>query len=283
MGKRKEVKIEKKPAIKTKKTHFDHYISAVTSFDKPFFITVIFDYAYCISVFVVLLCILWGVSLIVPPLASALQGIAGIFSALNPTEEISPAMEMMLEENFQVLQWFYAQAAFIFFGGVFALFAVTATYKAFIWVHLTKQKLTWKYFRQFFVVNILWQALWLLVATITFFGFTVTVATYLLLTELFFYMYFTPFLRALFTEKHTVKQIYKETFANGTKKLPHFIIPLVLMLITITFVLWIVALLLQFIQPLGIALLLIVLIFLTMSWVRFYFSIVTKSLHSLCL
>lgn len=279
MKKRKEVKIEKKPVLK--KTHFDHYISAVTSFDKPFFMTVIFDYAYCISVFVVLLCLLLGVSLIVPPLASALQGIAGIFSALSPTEEMSLAMEMALEENFQVLQWFYAQAAFIFFGGVFALFAVTATYKAFIWVHLTKQKLTWHYFRQFFKVNILWQFLWLLIATVTFFGFTVSVATYLLLAELFFYMYYTPFLRSLFTEKHTVKQIYKETFVHGTKKLPHFVVPVALMIITITFVLWIVALLFQFIQPLGIMLLLVVLIFLTTSWVRFYFSIVIKSLHSL--
>ncbi len=277
--KKKEAKTEKKPVLK--KTHFDHYIAAVTSFDKPFFMTLIFDYAYCISVFVVLLCLLFGASLIVPPLATSLQSIAGIFSALSPTEEISPAMEIMLGENFKMLQWFYVQAAFIFFGGVFALFAVTATYKAFIWAHLTKQKLTWKYFRQFFVVNILWQALWLLVATLTFLGFTVTAATYLLLVELFFYMYYTPFLRSLFTEKHTIKQIYKETFVHGTKKLPHFVVPVSLMIITVTFVLWIVALLLQFIQPLGIMLLLVVLIFLTMSWTRFYFSIVTKSLHSL--
>lgn len=274
MKKKKEGKIEKKPDLKTKKTHFDHYLASVTSFDKPFFMTVIFDYAYCISVFVVLLCLLWGVSLIVPPLAGSLQSIAGIFSAFSPTEEISPAMEIMLGENFRVLQWFYVQAAVIFFGGVFALFAVTATYKAFIWAHLTKQKLTWHYFRQFFKVNLLWQFLWLLIATLTFFGFTVTVATYLLLAELFFYMYYTPFLRALFTEKHTVKQIYKETFLHGTKKLPHFVIPVALMIITITFVLWIVALLFQFIQPLGVMLLLVVLIFLTMSWVRFYFSIV---------
>lgn len=276
--KRKEVKTEK--SVKTKKTHFDHYLASITSFDKPFFMTVIFDYAYCISVFVVLLCLLLGVSLIVPPLAATLQSLAGIFSALSPTEEISPAMELMLGENFRVLQWFYIQAAFIFFGGVFALFAVTSTYKAFIWAHLTKQKLTWKYFRQFFMVNILWQALWLFLATLTFFGFTVTAATYLLLAELFFYMYFTPFLRALFTEKHTIKQIYKETFVHGTKKLPHFVVPVVLMIITITFVLWIVALLLQFIQLLGVMLLLVVLIFLTMSWVRFYFSIVIKSQHS---
>lgn len=277
--KRKEVKTEK--SVKTKKTHFDHYLASITSFDKPFFMTVIFDYAYCISVFVVLLSLLLGVSLIVPPLATTLQSLGGIISAFSPTEEMSPAMELILGENVRVLQWFYVQAAFLFFGGIFALFAVTVTYKAFIWAHLTKQKLTWNYFRQFFIVNILWQALWLVLATITFFGFTVTAATYVLLVELFFYMYYTPFLRSLFTEKHTIKRIYKETFVHGTKKLPHFVVPVVLMIITITFVLWIVALLLQFIKPLGVMLLLVVLIFLTMSWVRFYFSIVIKSQHSL--
>ncbi|PIN77449.1 hypothetical protein COV16_06800 [Candidatus Woesearchaeota archaeon CG10_big_fil_rev_8_21_14_0_10_34_8] len=269
----KKKRVSKKKVEVVKKNHFDHYIHS-TKLDKSFFMTVIFDFAYCISVFALLLCILWGVSAVLLPVASALQSITALFTSAN----ITPTVELTLDENFNVIKWFYLKSALLFFGGIFTLFAITATYKAFIWVHLTKQRLTTKFFVQFFKVNIIWQFLWLLLATITFFLFDVVFATYLLLTELFLYMYFTPFLRAIFTEKITIKKIFRQTFVAGVKNLPKFLIPIVLMIITVIFVMWFVAMLLQFIAPLGMFLLAIVFVFVTISWVRFYFSIVAKHL-----
>jgi hypothetical protein len=274
--KAKKSAVKRQPTLKPSKpsAHLQHYIHSFTTFDKPFWMTVIFDFAYCITIFSLTIFILWLFAFLVEPLALALQSISGIFSLVATPDQLTPGLESSLDTQFGILQTFYIQAGIAFFGSIFTLLAVTTIYKSFIWVHLTKQKLTNKYFLQFFKVNVLWQFLWLLLATATFLFLEVTLATYLLLVQLLLYMYFTPFLRSQLTAKHTLKRIYNETFVMGVKNLPQFIVPIVLIIITVTFGLWVAGVIAQMIEPLSLVIFSMVLIFLTMSWVRFYFNIV---------
>jgi hypothetical protein len=258
-----------------KVSHFDHYRHSVV-FTKSFFMTVIYDFAYCITIFSLFMFLLWLFATMLEPAALALQHIGGIFSLLVTPDHVTPGIEATLDTQFATLQSFYIQAGLWFFGSMFILFAVTSAYKSLIWSHLTKQKFTKKYFLQFFKVNVLWQFIWLFLACIGFFLFEVNFATNFLLVELFLYMYFTPFLRSQLTAKHTIKRIYHETFIHGVKNIPHFFIAIMFMIITVTLTLWLASVLFSFVYSLSVVLFTGTFIFVTISWVRFYFSIVAR-------
>ncbi len=279
---KKEVKSEctmTKKEVKKKKneTVSAHYLRSMR-FDATFWMTVIYDFSYCITAFVFFIIILWIFSILMAPFTLALLNIGGIFSVLETPSEVSHGIETSLTAHFAAIKLFYIKAALWFFGSILILFAVTSIYKSLIWSNLTQQRFTQKYFVKFFVVNILWQIMWLLVASATFFLFDVTFATYFLLIILFLYMYFTPFLRSQFTTRHTLKSMYTEAFIRGVKNIPHFVVPIFFIFITVTVALWIAAALLQFIASLSLILFTAAGIFVAISWVRFYFSIVANNL-----
>lgn len=274
---KKEKGVVKKAAKATALSHFEKYVHAATKWDKGFWMSVIFDYAYLISIygiFVLFLLLLQATSV---PLWTAIISLARILFLIGPAGELSPALEITVDNIFNSLVSSVFLSALLFLGALFVFLAVTSLYKAYIWLHLTKQKHTFAYIRKFVTWNMLWQLLWLAVAVIIFLSFTPTAAAVTLFLELFAYLYYTAFFRALLTEKHTMKQLWKETFVLGSKKLPHFIIPGILMLITIVFSMWIVIILMNLIAPFALSLMgLVLFIFVTFSWVRFYFYLIAK-------
>lgn len=277
MMKKREKGVVKKAAKAAALSHFEKYIHAATKWDKGFWMSVIFDYAYLITlygVFTLFLVLLQATS---TPLWTAIISLARILFIIGPAGELSHGLETIVDTILNSLVSSVFLLTLLFLGALFVFLAITSLYKAYIWLHLTKQKHTLAYVRKFVIWNILWQLLWLAVAVIIFLGFTPAAAAAALFLELACYLYFTAFFRSLLTEKHTMKQLWKETFVLGSKKFPHFIIPGSLMLITVVFSMWIVIILMNLIAPFALSLVgLALFIFVAFSWVRFYFYLNQK-------
>ena len=275
----KQKKEGKKKESRTKKaviSHLHWYKEAVTTLDKGFAMSVIFDFAYLITLFGLFILLMVILKAILLPVAAALQAMLGILGAMPTTGEIGLPIQEALTEKTDTLLWFYGKLAVLIIAGTAIFFGVTSFYKAFIWMHIKNLPLHKKYIFSFVSKNMTWQALWLALAIIIFFALSVNFAAAFLMIELVAYLYFTPFFRAVLTEKHKMKEIYKETFIVGCKKFRHFIVPIIMMGITLMFSLWLFIILIKLIAPAAIMLLGIVLIFVAVSWSRFYFYVVAK-------
>ncbi|MFA6888053.1 MAG: hypothetical protein WC254_00995 [Candidatus Woesearchaeota archaeon] len=263
-------KVEKKTQISHKELYTQSF-----KWNKSFVMTLLLDFGYFITFLIMLFCFFFILQTVLTPAAFAMQSIVGLFSTMSSSGEMNTIAEQTLQQNFLTLQWFYIKGFILIICAISFLFIMTSLYKAGIWLHISEQKHTGKYLWKFLRTSFLWQLIWLIVAIIIFFVFTAQFATFFLLLELFLYLYFTPFVRLLFTEKHTILNIYKEAFITGFKKFKHFIIPFTLMTITVIFSLWIFLFIAELI-PLLLILIGPILIFLAITWVRFYFVVVAK-------
>lgn len=265
--------------MKQKKTVISHlhwYKEAVTTLDKGFAMSVIFDFAYLLTVFGLFILLMFILKAILLPVAATLQSMLGILGAMPATGEMALPLQDALTEKADTLLWFYGKLAALIIAGTAIFLGVTSFYKAFIWMHIKNLPLHKKYIFSFVSKNMTWQALWLALAIIIFFALSVNFAAAFLMIELITYLYFTPFFRALLTEKHKMKEVYKETFVLGCKKFRHFIIPIIMMGITLLFSVWLFIILVRLIVPAAMMLIGVVLIFVAVSWSRYYFYIVTK-------
>ena len=274
--KKEEKKKTESRAKKAAISHLHWYKEAVTTLDKGFAMSVIFDFAYLITVFCLFILFMAILKAILLPVAAALQAMLGILGSMPATGEIALPLQNALTEKADTVLWFYVKLAALIILGTALFLGVTSFYKAFIWMHIKNLPLHNKYIFSFVSKNMTWQALWLALALLIFFAFSVNFAAAFLMIELVAYLYFTPFFRALLTEKHRMKEVYKETFVVGCKKCRHFIVPMIMMGITLMFSLWLFIILIQLIAPTAIVLLSIVLIFVAVSWSRFYFYVVAK-------
>ncbi len=281
----KQKKEEKKKTLsKVKKVAISHlhwYKEAVTTWNKGFAMSVIFDFAYLLTVFGLFILMMIILKAILLPVAAALQSILTIFGSIPTTGEMALPVQSALTEKADTLLWFYGKLAALIIAGTAIFLAVTSFYKAFIWMHIKNLPLRNKYIFSFVSKNMTWQALWLALAIIIFFTLSVNFAAAFLMIELVAYLYFTPFFRARVTEKHKMKEIYKETFVLGCKKCRHFIVPIIMMGITLLFSLWLFIILVKLIFPAAMMLSGIVFIFVAVSWSRFYFYIVTQKIYEM--
>ncbi len=255
-------------------SHTDLYYQSFR-WNRHFAMAVLLDFGYFITLLLALFCFFFVLQAVLTPAAFAMQSIIGLFSTMPSSGEISKIAEQTLEQNFMTLQWFYIKGLILAISTVSLFFVITSLYKAGVWLHMTEQKHTGRYFWRFLAASFLWQLAWLLAAGIIFFIFTPEFAAFFLMLELFLYLYFTPFVRMLFTEKHAPFTIYKEAIFEGVKKFRHFIIPSALMCITVIFSVW-VFLIIAGIIPVLLLLMGPVFVFLAITWTRFYFAVVAK-------
>ena len=279
MKQKKEGKKKESRAKKAAISHLHWYKEAVTTLDKGFAMSVIFDFAYLITVFCLFILFMVILKAILLPVAAALQAMLGILGSMPATGEIGLPVQNALTEKADTLLWFYGKLAALIIAGTAIFLGVTSFYKAFIWMHIKNLPLHNKYIFSFVSKNMTWQALWLALALLIFFALSVNFAAAFLMIELAAYLYFTPFFRAVLTEKHKMKEVYKETFVLGCKKFRHFIVPIIMMAITLLFSLWLFIILVKLIVPAAMMLIGIVLIFVAVSWSRYYFYVVTQKIH----
>ncbi len=267
---------KKQPTKTAPATHTHLYIKSFKAMDKPFFMTLLLDFACFITLCIGLFCFFLILNTVLTPAAYALQSIIGLFSTLPSSGEMNAVAEATLTQNFLILQWFYLKGLVLAVTTILFLFLATSVYKAHIWMHLSNKKHTAKYIFRFIYVSMIWQILWFVAAIIIFAVFTPKFVALLLILELLLYVYFTPFARMQFTEKHSLLQIYKEAVYYGVKKFKTFIIPFALMFITIVFSIWIFMIFASIVPILFLIFPLLILII--MAWGRFYFAIVAKNI-----
>ena len=270
----KKVPVQLTSPASGKISHLHLYVQAFKSMDKQFGMTLLLDAAYLLVIFVFLLALLALLKAIFLPVTTALQSILGLFSVISSSGQMPASVQTVLNQNFSTIKLFYLKVALVLVASITVFFAINSFYKAGIWLHLTKQKQTLAYLKKFVAVNMTWQLLWLVLASLMFLGFTVKIAAIALTVELCAYLYFTPFFRAQLTEKHTLKQTYKETFVVGTKKFRHFAIPICLMFVTVVFSWMLGVLLVTLLAPFAIVLFAIVFLILATAWIRLYFCVI---------
>lgn len=279
----KKVPVQFTPPPAGKISHLHLYIQSFKSMDKSFGMTILLDAAYLLVMFGMFLLFLTILKAVFLPVATALQSILGLFSVIGSSGQINPAVESALSQNFSTIKWFYLKVAVIVLGSIAMFFGMNSLYKAFIWFHLTKQKMQMlnnkslqQYLKKFVAINMTWQLLWLFAAILVFLSFAVKAAAIALTIVLFAYLYFTPFFRAQLTEKHTLKQAYKETFVLGAKKFQHFAIPICVMFITVVFAWMLGVLLMTLLAPAAIVFFAIIFLVLATAWIRLYFRVIHK-------
>ncbi len=273
------MKKQKKEEVKKPKTaHLQWWLHSLTKLDKAFAMTVIFDVAYALAIiglFMLFIAILRTIAL---PLAASLQSFIGIYLNLSATNgATNPAVTAAMSQSLFLFKSSLIKLGIVIIASLAAFFAVTSAYKAMIWMHLKNIKLTTTYFKKFLWMNMLWQFIWFIVAGIVFFGFEVRAAALSLIILLAGYMYFTPFFRLLLTEKHTWIALFKETFVVGAKKFRHFIVLIGVAPITVFVCAILLTILINLIAPPTLGVAMLVLLLLTMSWVRFYFYVIAKN------
>lgn len=268
---------KKQKETKPKTAHFEWWYHSLSKLDKAFAMTFIFDGAYLLAMaglFMLFIVILQTVAL---PLAASLQSFIGAYINFSATNgATNPAITNAMSQSLFLFKSSLIKIGVVLVASLAAFFAVTSAYKAMIWMHLKNTKLTIQYFKKFLWMNMLWQVLWFLVASLVFFGFEVRAAAIALIVILAGYMYFTPFFRLLLTEKHTWIALFKETFIVGAKKFRHFVVLIGVAPVTFFISTLLLTIIINLIAPptLGVGMLLLLL--LTMSWVRFYFYIIAK-------
>lgn len=257
-----------------KMLHKDLYIESFKGINKHVLMTVLLDFGYLITICIGLFCFFLVLNAVLTPAAYAMQSILGLFSTLPSSGEMSTIAEKTLEQNFLTLQWFYIKGLILAITTVLLLFFVTSIYKAHIWMHISNRKHTPHYIFKFTMASMIWQISWLIAGIIIFAVFTPTFVASFLLIELLLYLYFTPFIRMRFTEKHSLIEIYKEAIVMAIKNFTSFIIPLILMVITSVFSFLLYLILTGLVPVFIIAapfLLLMIIV-----WIRFYFAVVAK-------
>ncbi len=242
--------------------------------------SVILDFAYFMTIFGLFLLTLFILRTLLLPVTATLQSLLALITTVPATGDMSISVQTALAEQADTILWFYIKLAALLICGTLLFLGVTSLYKAFIWMHLKKLPLTKKYLFAFISKNMTWQGLWLIVALFIFFFFSVNFAAAFLILELFAYLYFTPFFRAVLSEKHTMKESYKETFVLGFKKFRHFIVPMIMIVITFMFGLWLFVILVNLILPAAILIVVFVFVFVAVSWARFYFYTIAQKIHS---
>ena len=160
----------------------------------------------------------------------------------------------------------------LFVLGVYALF------KGLIWTKILKKKFTWKYFRKFIALNLLY----VLFAVVVFIlpvllvllgikaGFWLLFLQILFVIVTIFYFYFRTISTVLFTKTKRISSFFR-AFEKGANKFKKLILPM--LLIGVTFVvISLLSVLLNFVSE-TISLIIAGLLLITfIAWARIYFS-----------
>lgn len=148
-------------------------------------------------------------------------------------------------------------------------FLIWCLFKGLIWKQMFNQRFTFKFYKKFLLANVLWLVIWLIPIILFFIFVKQNVLVYLLIIIFFLMIYLTYILYIKSIKEKKIKKIIKATFRVGFKRIHHFIIPVILMIIVfliLTQIYWLFKGLSQGVQ--AIILLFILIVFI--AWTRFY-------------
>lgn len=185
-----------------------------------------------------------------------------LLQSLDPTNPQVTQVFAMLKG---VIFWLVSYTILLFI----IILLVWCLFKGLIWNQVFNQKFTLKFYKKFLLVNLLWIVIWLIPIILFFIFVKQNVLVYLLIIIFVLMIYLTYILYIESIKKTKIKKIIKETFRVGFKKIYHFIIPIIVMVIVFLLLMqlyWLFKGLSQVVQTIIFLIILIVFI----AWTRFY-------------
>ncbi|NQV09424.1 hypothetical protein HQ529_06240 [Candidatus Woesearchaeota archaeon] len=152
---------------------------------------------------------------------------------------------------------------------------IIAVFKGGIYSSILKKKLYWGHIWKKFLLNIIWFTCWIVILLVTILILRNTVMVYVFWILVLLIFHLTPILYLKFTQKDKIFNSIKEALKTGFKKIHHFIIPYLVILlyfILISFIGYFVSLASETLSVIIIVLLLFDLV----TWSRYYIIRVIK-------
>lgn len=186
-------------------------------------------------------------------------------SLLQSLDATSAQLTQTLAALKAVFFWLILYSVLLFI----VILLIWCLFKGLIWNQIFNKKFTFKFYKKFLLVNLLWVVIWLIPIVLFFIFVKQNVLVYLLIIVFILMIYLSYILYIESIKQKKIKEIIKETFRIGFKKIYYFIIPGIVMVILFFILMqlyWLFKGLSQVVQAIIFLIILIVFI----AWTRFY-------------
>ena len=204
---------------------------------------------------------------------------------MEKTNEISPDL---LENPANLSPENAAETAALIKGFVVSVIACTLLLLVFllivwsfsrgiIWNMVFKKGFTFKYYRKFLLLNLLWFAAWLIPVVLIIASLKRKPSAMVLLIIFVLFCYLTALIYIIFTKNNLIWESIKEVFKLGFGKIQFFILPCIFLILTmavISLILWPT----HFFPQKAYLVISTVSMVLYLAWARFYIADVVKSI-----
>lgn len=138
------------------------------------------------------------------------------------------ASQTLAETNVTLINTFLIKSTLLIILLAIIVLIIYTIMKGLIWNTLFDKKPTKKYFVQFFKLNLLWFAIWLLPTLFVLLGAQPKWRNYLAIILAILYLHLTTVLQTVFTQKEKIKDALNASIQTGFGKIHHFICPYIL-------------------------------------------------------
>ncbi len=189
------------------------------SFKKEFFLIVLYDALFYLSVFLIALIFSFLLKFQMEKLG--LTNLGGL----------NLADQQVIQSNVNLAQVLIA--SMIVYFVLFLLIALISYsfFKGIVWLTMLNKKPSFGYFKKFFLTNLIWWGVWIIPAVLALFGLKQEYFTLVFVLEAILYFHLTSILHLSFAKSQDIKRSFSKILPVGFGKIHHFIIPYVYALI----------------------------------------------------
>lgn len=148
-------------------------------------------------------------------------------------------------------------------------------FKGLAWGFTIKRKFNFKYFLRFFLLNLIWLSIFIVLAFLFSIIFNEIAFLIYLFILLLVWIYFTNIIYTLFVKKEDIKSILK-AFKLGFTKIHYFILPYIILGIILLIIFFIMNLVIFLPYGIGLTIIILLLLF-YLAWARFYIVEIVES------
>lgn len=183
-----------------------------------------------------------------------------------------------LEQASELLGTFKSRITISLAGFWLLLVIAFAVFKGIAWSFVTKQKLSKKYFTQFFKLTLCWLAGTAAMLLFIFWIAKPGATGFLLLLIISIASYIVPISYAVFKPSRSVKDAFKQAWHAGVERIYYFMLPTIAASIMILLLLGVLAMIGLFIPQTATAVLTLLAIITWQSWLKYYIYAVARGI-----
>ncbi|MEM4267952.1 MAG: hypothetical protein QXK37_03900 [Candidatus Woesearchaeota archaeon] len=244
--------------------------------DNVFLMTVLIDVIYFITLFILLALLMVGLSINFSSLSSIASSLENINKEIVQSSGIikaSPGLQKDLQTSTRVMKTAILGAALITTIVIILFILNSSLFKGLIYARLSGKKFNIEFFKRFNRLNFLWLGIWTGLVIATFLIFKDNIIPYVLLIEMFMFIYFTSILRSGFEEEEHLIGSLKRVYHHGIRRMNKLMLPLFLILTGIIILFLIISFAGMFIPDLPFTIGVFLLFFVFIAWARRYVHI----------